>query len=256
MATIDPIGDKFYRPLVQFDQASGWIFVLIGALSIAVIAIDPTKAPRLHEVVQAAYISLVVVVLVVGIVAQLYLSPRAEDARRRQILSHAFSTNLTHTSSPGYYNNEQENPLRRLAANVAESSFFTSEISKIMLRSLRAQVMAYVILFVVVASIREFAIGYVAAAATIVFGEQIAMRYLRLEWLRQRSENVHGRIKQMFQTAAEGSTPALEASIIYEFAEYEASKAHASVSLSGRVFKANGERLSNEWEEIKASLKL
>ena len=81
---------------------------------------------------------------------------------------------------------------------------------------------------------------------------EIISRWLRLEWLRIRSEQIFRELHRAFL-----SNPAphiLGAQIMEAFSTYEATKSSANIVLSTRIFDELNPSLTQEWTDIKASL--
>lgn len=163
---------------------------------------------------------------------------------------------LTHDPSQGYYNNDQTNPFRRLAASTMESAFFTAAITRDMLLVERIKILLYLGLWIVAALIRNTDLSIISVAAQIVFGEQTLSKWLRMEWLRSRSEAVYEHLHDLFAANKAGSSPILQAHALAYYSEYETSKATANVLLSPRVFTKRNPELTAEWDRIRASLKI
>src|SRR5690554_3883673 len=113
----DPVGDKNYGPLKQAELAADILFYVSAALSLSLLLISRQSYPMAYDLLQVAFIVLVVVAGAIGFGIRQYLGPRAAEKRRQDMLSNTFSVALTHDRSTGYYNNDQTSPLRRLGAS-------------------------------------------------------------------------------------------------------------------------------------------
>jgi len=170
MAIVDTISKKYYEPLKQFSKLSGWLFWAISCLSISSLFINKSKYSFIFDTIQIILIVLVIAFFFQGKIQRLYLFPRAEDKRRQQLLSDSFGVALTHEETVGYYNNDQTNPLMRLAASVMESAFFTNSITHIMLPAERTKTLGYIVLYVSIALYRSSDLAFLAVAAQALFG--------------------------------------------------------------------------------------
>jgi hypothetical protein len=95
-------------------------------------------------------------------------------------------------------------------------------------------------------------LAFPAIAAATIFGEQILMRWLRLEWFRVRSERAYERLRRLFLDGANDREFAAQA--IDNFTFYESGKALSAVTLSDRLFRKRNDELSAEWKEVCAQL--
>lgn len=254
MTRADPVGDRFFKPLQQLETTTEVLFYVGAALSLAALIVNRTDNPTLYDCVQIAFILAVLVAAVLGLFARFYVAPRAAAKRRQDLLSNTFGVPLTHDTSAGYYNNDQTNPFRRLAASTMESAFFTAAILRDMLFIERIKILAYLALWIIAALIRSTDLTIIAVAAQIVFGEQTLSKWLRMEWLRMRSETVYSGLHSLFTTHRASAAAVLQAHILDHYTEYETGKSAAHVFLSSRVFRKRNPDLTAEWNRIRASL--
>ncbi|RLP27599.1 hypothetical protein [Mesorhizobium sp. YM1C-6-2] len=252
----DPIAENYYKPLIQAEVWSDFLFYLAAATSIAAMLVSGEIYPTFNGLIQIVFVISVIFIFVIGVVNRLYLSPRAEEKRREDLLSNSFDVNLTHENTVGYFNNDQKNPIKRLAASVMESSYFTAKITKEMLFRERLRVGIYSIIWLVSALLRTTDLSIIAVGAQVLFGEQILFRWFRLEWLRHRSEQTYKAIQRLLTTARTLNKPSSHAQVLEWFAIYETSKSNASMTLSNRIFQKRNEALSQDWEKIRRGLGL
>ncbi|WKW50422.1 hypothetical protein [Rhodomicrobium lacus] len=254
MANIDTIGENYYKPLLRAEIAGDVLFWLISILSIIALFVDKVSYPLAFDVVQIALIVGVILFFVQGQVQKLYLFPRAEDKRRQQLLSNSFGVALTHEETVGYYNNDQTDPIKRLAASVMESAFFTNAITLMMLPAERAKTFGYIMVYLVAVLNRSSDLAFLAIAAQALFGGEIVARWLRLEWLQFRSEQAFNNFNRLFvaRPAFTKAVPQSEALDLFSF--YESTKSTAAMLLSQKVFDQHNPRLTQEWERIRGNL--
>lgn len=250
----DPVGDRYFRPLRIADESADWLFWIAAALSFAVILIDKETAPRWYNAANIAFVLAVVSVFVIGIICRLYLSPRAADGRRRDLFTNSFSIDLTHETTTGYYNNDETNSFRRLALSVMESSFFTSRICQAMLHRTRIATAGYLAIWLILVLSRETDLGLIAAAAQALFSEILISKWLRLEWLRRRSEEVYIHLDRLIKTARSFNKELIHAQAVEYVSYYETSKSNAGLVLSDAIFTKMNPSLSSEWERILKTL--
>jgi hypothetical protein len=252
MSRSDPIRSNYFDAVEAADKASDRLFYLGALLSFGALLVDSGTAPILHGVVNIAFTLVVIGLFIAGLASRVYLAPRAEDKRRQDFFSSAYSVDLLHQKSEGYYNNTLTEPLRRLGAQVLENSLFSKTIALRMVRVERAKVCAYLALWLICLLNRRSDLGWIVAASQAVFSEQVFSKYVRLEWLRMRFEKTFDDVYRLFQTkpaASKFNAMALEA-----FSAYEASKSSAGITLSSKVFELVNPSLSLEWEGIKKTL--
>lgn len=254
MPKIDTVGAKYYGPLKWLDSLGSGLFWLVSAASIGTLLVDRATHAWASDALQIVFIMGVVLYFAQGLVQRLYLFPHAEDQRRHQLLSDSYQVNLTHEVTAEYYNNSQTAPLRRLAASVMESAFFTREITGIMLVGQRWRSLIYLVIYLVAVFYRATDLAFIAIAAQAIFGEEILSRWLRLEWLAHRSTRAFDDLNRLFDDRLAFSRPGTQAHAIDSFSFYESSKSTAAVLLSSRIFSRENDRLSAEWDRIRQRL--
>lgn len=253
---IDNIGEIYYQPLAQISKYSDRLFCITATLSIGVLLIDKAANPKLYDLLQILFAIGVILGFGAGLAVRLYWAPRAEDKRRQDLLSNAFDVPLVHNQPSGYYNNDQTNSIKRLAAALLENSLFSKTIARHMLKAVRIRTGVYVIVWLVALMNRSTDLGLIATVAQAVFSEQIISQWLRLEWLRMRFERVYENIYQLIQTTTSYNRDEFRARVVESFGYYETGKAYGGIILSENIFKRMNPTLSQEWERTRALLKL
>lgn len=251
---IDPIGDKYFAPLRTADKASDWLFTITAVLSFAALMVDKLDFPNAYNVVQSSFIVCVIGLFAIGQAIRLYFWPRAEDRRREEFLSNALDVSLTHERTNGYYNNTETDPIRRMGVAVLENTHFTMNISLEMARNERIRIALYSSFWLVLVLNRNTDLGWIAVAAQAVFSEQLLSRWLRIEWLRTKAEEIHSALCRVFNS--EPSADMLRAYVLDAFGTYETAKSNGGVVLSTTVFERRNADLSVEWDRKKQSMNL
>lgn len=203
---------------------------------------------------QVAFIVMSVAYFVLGQMQRLYFFPRAEDARRRHLLSDSFGGLLSHEQTVHYYNNDQTSPFRRLVASSMESAFFTRAIVQEMLILKRATTLGYLALYLVAVTYRPTELGLLGVAAQVLFSEELIARWLRMEWLRMRTEQAFDNLNRLLAANRPFTRPAAQSEAIELFGYYETTKSTAATLLSSTLFHKRNERLSAEWAVIRSRL--
>lgn len=84
--------------------------------------VDKALYPKLYQWVQILLCLIVIFIFTLDIFVRIYLKPRAEDMRLKDFLSHAYSIPLLHDQTVSYYNNNETEPFRKIAAQLLENS--------------------------------------------------------------------------------------------------------------------------------------
>jgi hypothetical protein len=253
---IDPIRERYYRPLEIAESCSDCLFLLVAALSILALAVERTTYPILYDLVQGTFVVGVLALFFLGLGIRLYWTPRADDKRRQDLLSNSFAVALTHEQTSGYYNNDQTNPLRRLCASLLENSFFSKNVTLKMAHGERIRVVVYALIWIFALLNRPTDLALAAAMAQAVFSEQIISRWVRLEWLRMRFERVYEHLYRLVQTTTNFNKEEFRVRVLESFGEYETGKGYGGITLSARIFERFNPSLSLEWAEIRKALNI
>ncbi|MFZ6814928.1 hypothetical protein ACO0K3_10710 [Undibacterium sp. Rencai35W] len=248
----DPIRENYYRPLEIADDFSDWAFYAGAILSIVILVVEKVTHPTLYQWLQIAFVLIVVGFFLTGIVTRLYFFPRAEDARRSEFLSNVFGVELTYERTQGYYNNDETDPYKRLSLCVLENSFFSKSILRKMVARERIKVAVYFFLFLVVILWRETPGDWLVASAQVLFSEVIFSKWLRLEWLRNRAENIYQSTYQLIQSQPKADR--LQVYALDAFGRYETGKTLCSILQSKDFFEQLNPTLTAEWERVKQGL--
>lgn len=82
-ARSDPIGDRYFTPLVKADKVSDILFYVAGILSLLALVVEQDSRPQLNSLVQIGFAVVVVALFAVTLAVRLYFSPgRSSDAIR------------------------------------------------------------------------------------------------------------------------------------------------------------------------------
>lgn len=250
MSEIDTVGKNYYKPAQRIDAIGGALFWLVASLSIAILLVDSTAHPLGYRILQIVFIVFAILFFAQGMVQRLYFLPRAEDKRRQELLSNSFGVPLTHEVTVGYYNNDQKEPLNRLAASVMESAFFTENIVRKMLVWQRMKTIGYIIIYIIAVLERSANLELLTIAAQLIFSEEIVARWARMEWLRCRSEKVFENLNGLFTSQQPFSQPATQSRVLDLFSLYETTKSTTASILSDSTFQKHNPRLTEEWKQI------
>ena len=250
MSKYDPIRLDYFRPVERLDKSINWMFYLSAALSIALVFIEPSSF--WFEPAQTAFVVLVIAIFAGGVFQRLYFLPRAENNRVRDFLGRSFNISLGVKATDGYYNNNFDHPIQRVAAQALENSLFSRSISREMLLWERIRAGGYLSIWIICLIWRKTELTFIAAATQAVFSEQIISRYFRLEYARMNFERAFDELFALFQS--ETTSPNFSARAFAALTIYEKTKSNAGLVLSDTIFQANNKRLSSEWHEIKKDL--
>jgi len=248
--------EKYYKPISHCENAVTILFWVIAAISLFIPYSNEVLANHWYDLLIAFFIVFVLAHFSLSQFLRLNLIPKAELARRKQLLSDSFGTSLTHDKTNLYYNNKFTPSLERLAANVMENAFFSKEVASNMLFRNRAITVIYLTLLIVIFVLRHDDLDLIIWITQLVFSGEIVARWLRLEMLRVRHERVYDELHSFFLHGLGNSSNGAIASVLNSFADYECAKTSASTKLSSKTFHKLNPILTEQWKVITDELNM
>lgn len=249
MSRSDPIRSSYFDVVQTVEMCAAGLFCANVALSFGVLLVEE---PTFSRVLQVLFAISVVALAGLGLALRLYLTPRAEDMRRRDFFGKAWGVSLAQHETDGYYNNEAATPVRRAAAQLLENSLFSKEISQRLVLRERCLFGAYALAWFAVLHWQQTPLNWIVFATQILFSEQILSRWLRVEWLKGRFEQTFEDVYDLIE-----STPSdryFEAKTVLLISNYEAAKSVAGVCLPRSIFEKINEPMSREWDLLRGRL--
>lgn len=188
--------------------------------------------------------------------SRFYLVPKAERMRRKQMLSDAFGTPISHDKTSLYYNNDYTPSVQRLGANTMENSLFSKEIASEMLCEKRLFTGGYAVLWILAFSLRHNNLEILTWITQILFSGEIVAQWLNLEILRIRHDRIYERLHHHFLHEIGGDSPKAIATVLDAFVAYESAKSSAGLLLSSKVFEKLNPSLTKKWCQIRQELNM
>ncbi|MAP34710.1 MAG: hypothetical protein CME75_02740 [Halomonas sp.] len=244
---------RYYRSAARIESVIAGLFWVNALLSLTILL--SLDIPALwQQLLPILFILTVLIQFVASQVNRFYLIPRAEQLRRKQMLSDSFGAPLSHDKTALYYNNGYAPSIKRLGANTMENAFFSSEVAGKMLINKRALVLLYIACWILVFSFRDTDLDIMMWITQIVFSGEIIAQWFSLEALRSRQERTYERLHTYFLHKI-GSDSAKEiATILDAFVAYETAKSSSSCLLSSKLFHKLNPSLTKKWEQIRKDL--
>jgi hypothetical protein len=243
--------DYFKRAGIS-DACGEWIFRGVFALS-AVALLFPQ--PSVQEIVNPMLIAAAVAGVVVGAVGPIWQNEGNRLLRCTQ-LTNALGAPLGEDARKNYYNNLVPASPDRLVVTTFENSFFTTEILQHMLWRRRLVAGGYLLVFVLLIASRWTSSGSLVLLAQTVFSVDVVLHWIRMERFSYRVNRVRQGLHQFFvQGGTAGDQNGL-AITLAAFADYECAKDEAAMPIDGRLFKKLNPKLSKQWDQLRATLKI
>ena len=245
----DPIQDKYYSPLEKAEFCGNILFYGSALLSLVIPLVNKTTYSLAYTITQSLFVLFVVFFFSVSIVIRLYLIPRAQENRLKDFFSHAYNIPLTDEQTDGYYNNNETTPIRRIAAQALENSFYSKDTILQMAKIERIKVIAYGTLWLAAILNRNTDLAWVSIGAQIIFSEQLVSRWLHVEWLRIRYECIYDELFKLFKSVTKKRN--FEVIALEITTRYEIVKSSGQITLSKRIFEKRSKSNDKKWERVK-----
>lgn len=244
---------RYYHSASRLEYVVAFLFWINALLSLSILFSEDIPA-LWQKLLPVLFILSVLFQFVASQANRFYLIPRAEQLRRKQMLSDSFGTPLSHDKTALYYNNMYAPSIKRLGANTMENAFFSSEVAGKMLVGKRVLMLVYIACWVLLFSFRDTDLSIMMWITQVVFSGDIIAQWLSLEALRARQERTYERLHNHFLHKI-GSDSAREiATILDAFVNYETAKSSSSCLLSSKVFHKLNPSLTKKWEQIRTDL--
>lgn len=251
---IDCISQKYFGPLKSAESYGGYLFYISAILSFIILLIKKDSHPFAYNVFEICFLLAAIIFSLVSIFIKLYLSPRAQEARYKDFLSHAFNISLSEEQTKGYYNSRESASARKIAAQTLENSFYSKSIISEMRKLEWLKIITYVVIWFILIFNRNTDLSIIALVAQFIFSEQILTRLFRIEWLRYKFEQVYDDLFRLIQSKPQNNF--FEASALEITGVYEMAKANGGITLSSRIFNAKKDELDERWSKIRQKLEL
>lgn len=247
---------EYYVPIAQMGKATRAMFWGIAALSLFMPYAEAFLDPTNHSVLRGIFLVLVIVYFSLSQISRLYLVPKAERLRRKQLLSDAFGTRLTHDRTSLYYNNSYSPSVERLGASTMENALFSKEIAGKMLVRERWVIGFYIVIWLLAFTVRHNDLALITWITQLIFSGEIIAGWLKLECLHFRHEQTYEQLHAHFLHGIGGDQPRAIANVLDAFVAYESTKAAAGILLSSKIFEDLNPELTGRWNQIRHDLKM
>lgn len=245
---------KYYDPAEKLDAIGGVLFWLNAIFSFIMPYSAATIGEELGRVLQAIFLVSVLVYFAISQILNLYLVPRAELMRRKQLISNSFGIPLSQDNTSLYYNNSYSPSVKRLGANTMENALFSKEIASKMLVRKRIIIFGYLFMWLLAFSLRHNNLELLTWITQLVFSGEILAGWLKLEILRFRHDRIYDELYSHFLHELGQNSPSAVANILNAFVSYESAKSNAGILLSTKEFQKLNPTLSKRWLSIRQKL--
>jgi hypothetical protein len=248
--------EKYYTPIKKVEKIIAILFWLITLISLFLLHPSSIIGNRLFNIIQTSFLTFTLIHFSLSQISRFYLIPKAEKMRRKQLLSDSFGSRLSHERTSLYYNNKYTPSVKRLGANTMENAFFTQEITAEMLITKRWITCIYLIVWVILFTLRHDNLELLTKMTQIIFSGEILASWIKLEVLHFRAEKTYDQLHDHFLHDISDDNPKAIANVLDAFVAYESAKSSAGILLSQKIFCCLNPTLSSKWMQIRSDLNM
>lgn len=247
----DPIGKKYFLPLVRTECLSTIAFYVSALLSITLFFFINGGNGRWIELLESLFILSVSVLVISETLVRLYLGPRAQIKRFQDFLGQAHGKTITSLQTKNYYTTALTSPDEKVAAQLLENSFYSEDTASQMVNKERWKIGIYLLLWLLLLLWRNISLSFLIVIFQIIFSHQILLRWLHLEWLKYQFEEIFEKTYHCIKYKDN-----IEVIIPELLVRYEMAKANAGITLSSKIFEQRSEVTDANWTIIKSDLNI
>ncbi|KAG4099414.1 hypothetical protein H8356DRAFT_1667118 [Neocallimastix lanati (nom. inval.)] len=240
---VDEVNKLYNRVNISEKIANGVFFI---NLIVSAITIFEFKYQDLFFIINIIF-SITYVVL--SNVIDIYFKNRAENERRKSFIKESFNVNLTKRKTYKYYNNDEQESLRKMGVNCFENLFFTKYIAKKMLITESIKVFIIVLLYIILL-IQVENLELLVLITQTVFSSEYFFKYIKFLYFKVHVTRIYQKLFDIFVTTHTEDDKVTRIKILDAAMDYECLKFYCKISLSSRIYNKYNNKLNKEWDEL------
>jgi hypothetical protein len=240
---VDEVNKLYNRVNISEKIANGVFFI---NLIVSAITIFEFKYQDLFFIINIIF-SITYVVL--SNVIDIYFKNRAENERRKSFIKESFNVNLTKRKTYKYYNNDEQESLRKMGVNCFENLFFTKYIAKKMLITESIKVFIIVLLYIILL-IQVENLELLVLITQTVFSSEYFFKYIKFLYFKVHVTRIYQKLFDIFVTTHAEDDKVTRIKILDAAMDYECLKFYCKISLSSRIYNKYNNKLNKEWDEL------
>ncbi|KAL6630727.1 hypothetical protein U3516DRAFT_619660 [Neocallimastix sp. 'constans'] len=182
-------------------------------------------------------------------IINIIFSITAENERRKSFIKESFNVNLTKRKTYKYYNNDEQESLRKMGVNCFENLFFTKYIAKKMLITESIKVFIIVLLYIILL-IQVENLELLVLITQTVFSSEYFFKYIKFLYFKVHVTRIYQKLFDIFVTTHAEDDKVTRIKILDAAMDYECLKFYCKISLSSRIYNKYNNKLNKEWDEL------
>lgn len=244
--------EQNFKVARRFATASGFLFLLVIGSS-AVLLLTT------HSAVTSIVTPFLVGLTIIGPIFSFLLrhfQVKGNSLLRESQFRESFDVPIGEAIRVDYYNTKLKPSIKRLGATTLENTKFTLAVLGGMLWKIRVMTAVYLLVFILLVSVRQTDLGWVLLATQSIFSGDVFLRWVNTERFRARTYECRSQLKQHFVEAAKKTSPVTYAIVLKAFANYECAKDEFGSPLCQKNFDQLNPTVTKEWEDERAELEI
>ncbi|OUM61481.1 hypothetical protein PIROE2DRAFT_62488 [Piromyces sp. E2] len=235
---------KLYKKVNILEKIANGVFYI--NLIVSAITIIEFKFQDLFFIINIIFsITYVVITNLVDI----YFKNIAENERRKSFIKESFNVNITKRITYKYYNNEEQESVRKMGINCFENLFFTKYIAKKMLVTESIKVFVIILLYIILL-IQVKDLELLVLITQTVFSSEYLFKYIKFVYFKIQVTRIYLKMYDMFITNPGQNEKVMMVKILDATMDYECLKFYCKISLSPRIYKKYVSKLNKEWDDL------
>lgn len=238
--------DGDYKKSIKNENNLSLLF--FGIIVITIINIFLT-----NEYIIYLLIILNLVYVAISLYDDMIVKNNAESERRKTLLAHAFSINITPKKTNGYYNNEFSPSVKKLGVDSFESTLFTKKSLSLMILSEGIKTfIIFIIWIIIITKFKNDELFY--NLTQTFFSVEVLLKFIKIIYYYVNVSKIYDNFYQLFVTRKYNEKKD-QALVLKYVMDYECLKTYCHTLLSSKIFEKINDDVSIEWDNIKKDIK-
>lgn len=238
--------DGDYKKSIKNENNLSLLF--FGIIVITIINIFLT-----NEYIIYLLIILNLVYVAISLYDDMIVKNNAESERRKTLLAHAFSINITPKKTNGYYNNEFSPSVKKIGVDSFESTLFTKKSLSLMILSEGIKTfIIFIIWIIIITKFKNDELFY--NLTQTFFSVEVLLKFIKIIYYYVNVSKIYDNFYQLFVTRKYNEKKD-QALVLKYVMDYECLKTYCHTLLSSKIFEKINDDVSIEWDNIKKDIK-
>lgn len=179
---------------------------------------------------------------------EMYFCNLAENERRKSFIKESFNVNTTLRETNKYYNNTEDPSIKKMGLNCYESVFFTKKVvDKMIFRSIVKVIIFATIYIFLMIQLENLEILLIITQT--LFSAEVLFYFIKLCYYKFQLDKICKEFQDIFFIRGISNND-IDVLLLDATLDYECLKSYCKIATSSKIFFANNEQWSNEWQKL------